>query len=187
MCDAIDGVSQHIETSASGSDCVYLRNGPDACKNCLDLNCTIPITASIATITVKSEVSVLPCHDGNLNVPRHAINTRILDSSGQVLFSRQSDQSYSDSFTVRVSTIFGTLSVPVDVSVTIDNQGNGVSTQVSKSGKNASLIPLGFAVQTDNCMYILVKRMKRHAELCVIKLSQRNCCKNYSVVKYCTC
>ena len=138
VCEAIDSVSQHIETSVSGSDCVYLRNGPDACKNCLDLNCTIPITASIATITVKSEVSVLPCHDGNLNVPRHAINTRILDSSGQVLFSRQSDQSYSDSFTVRVSTIFGTLSVPVDVSATINNQGNGVSTQVSncKRGKN---------------------------------------------------
>ena len=136
MCDAIDGVSQHIETSASGSDCVYLRNGPDACKNCLDLNCTIPITASFFTITVKSEVSVLPCHDGNLNVPRHAINTSIFGSNGQVLFSRQSDQSYNDTFFVSVSFF----SVQVDVSVAIDNQGNGVSTQVSSSGKIASVL-----------------------------------------------
>lgn len=118
-------VSQHSETSLPGSDCVYSTNGSNACQNCLDLNCSIPISVPGATFTILSEFSVLPCHDGNLDVPIHTIGSRILAENGQELFERQSNQSYEDSFMLFV--------VPVSVSAMIENRGNGVFFRVSKS------------------------------------------------------
>ena len=134
VCAAIDGVSRHTETSLSGSSCVYQANGSNACKNCLDLNCSIVVTYSGFSITLKSEISVLPCHDGNLNSPTHAIDSRILAANGEQLFERTSTQSFTDSLVVRL----GFFSVSVDISATIENRGNGVFIQVSKSGKNTS-------------------------------------------------
>ena len=113
---------------------MYRVNGSNACKNCLDLNCSIVVTYSGFGITLKSEISVLPCHDGNLNSPTHAIDSRILAANGEQLFERTSTQSFTDSLVVRL----GFFSVSVDISATIENRGNGVFIQVSKSGKNTS-------------------------------------------------
>lgn len=131
MCAAISGVSQHIETGLPGSECVYLVNAPNACKNCLDLNCSLAISYSFFRIALTSEFSVLPCHDGSLDIPRHAIGSRILDENGKLLFRRRSSQSFDDSFEIEIPTFFLSFSVTVKVSATIENRGNGVFIQVS--------------------------------------------------------
>lgn len=78
---------------------------------------------------------MLPCHDGNLDVPVHVFASRILDANGQELFARQSSQSFDDRFEVSVRAFFFTFSVPVDLSVIIDNQGDGIFVQVGYGGK----------------------------------------------------
>ena len=126
VCAAIDGVSRHIETSLSGSSCVYRVNGSNACKNCLDLNCSAVLTYLSARFTFTSEVSVLPCHDGNLDIPTHAINSRIMGPDGRIIFDRLSTRSFVESRVVQVLLI----SVRVHISANIENRGNGIFFQV---------------------------------------------------------
>ena len=110
---------------------MYAMNGSNACRNCLDLNCSIVISAKFNVIlTVK--ISLLPCYDGNLNIPIHAIDVHILDASGEQIFGKESTQSFAENFEVKV---FG-FSVPVEVLAKIDNRGDGIFVQVSKSGNN---------------------------------------------------
>ena len=60
----------------------------------------------------------------------HAFASRILDENGRELFERQSIQSFDDRFEVSIRAFIFTFSVPVDVSVMIDNQGDGIFVQV---------------------------------------------------------
>lgn len=130
MCAVLSNVSQHYETTLPGSECVYTANGSNVCKDCLDLNCSIVVSVSNAMVTLALEASVLPCHDGNLDVPIHAIDSRILIADGKELFGRLSNQSFNASFV---------LLVPVFVSATIENRGNGVFFQASKEHSVGSI------------------------------------------------
>ena len=130
VCAVMSRISQHYEQSLPGSACMYAVNGSNACKNCLDLNCTIPIMISdfAITITVRSEVSVLPCYDGNLNVPNHAIESRILDENGRQLYGRLSTQSFNDSF--KLTIVQNIITVTPFILANIENRGDGVFFQV---------------------------------------------------------
>ena len=130
VCAAVSDVSQHIETSLPESKCMYSVNASNACKNCLDLNCSIVVRYYGFRVALTSEVRVLPCHNGNLDSPMHAFASRILDENGRELFERQSIQSFDDRFEVSIRAFIFTFSVPVDVSVMIDNQGDGIFVQV---------------------------------------------------------
>ena len=132
VCAAMNNVSQFIEAGLPDSECVYTVNGSNVCENCLDLNCSLAIFGN--QLTIVSEFSLLPCHDGNLDVPIHVIGSRILTVTSQELFGRQSNQSFEDSFDISV---FGT--VTVLVSATIENRGNGVFFRVSTPNVSAQL------------------------------------------------
>ena len=135
VCAAMNNVSQFIKAGLPGSECVYTVNGSNICENCLDLNCSLAIMVSGLPLTIVSEFSLLPCHDGNLDVPIHVIGSRIFTVTGQELFGRQSNQSFEDSFELTVLSA----TVTVLVSAMIENRGNGVFFRVSTPNVSTQL------------------------------------------------
>ena len=128
VCVIMNRTSQYYAKTLPGSTCVYSVNGSNACKNCLELNCSVVVSTKF-DVVLTAKISLLPCFDGNLNVPIHAIDFHILDARGQQIFGKQSTQSFHESFEVKVLGF----SVPVDVLAKVDNRGDGIFVQVSKS------------------------------------------------------
>lgn len=145
VCTILNRTSHYYERTLPGSTCMYTVNGSNACRNCLDLNCSIVVSTKFNVILI-AKISLLPCYNGNLNVPIHAIESRILDENGQKqFFTRLSTTSFDASFKL---TVFGFVELMPFISANIDNRGDGVFFQVSKSWMNT--LRLRFCQQTNH-------------------------------------